>query len=211
MLNPFRRFLSWLYAHPDDVVKARIEQLLQAAAFVYAYRPGVATKLCVLHAAGLDADGLARVATLEMVLLAPENEAAAQHALVVADLQRRDIGLISLTDAINTASAQGRLVLNLFASLAEFERELIRERTLAGLTPAARARGRVGGRKPCLSEEAQRTARAAGLLYKARALSVDDMAQSLRICKATFYKYLHHRGMALYAQPLPSPVVVPST
>jgi DNA invertase Pin-like site-specific DNA recombinase len=43
---------------------------------------------------------------------------------------------VSLTDAINTASAQGRLVLNLFASLAEFERELIRERTLAGLAAA---------------------------------------------------------------------------
>lgn len=111
-----------------------------------------------------------------------------KHLLdLVADLQRRDIGLISLTDAINTASAQGRLVLNLFASLAEFERELIRERTLAGLA-AARARGRVGGRKPGLLQEAQRTARAAELLYKARALSVDDMARSLRICKATFYK-----------------------
>ena len=132
-----------------------------------------------------------------------------KHLLdLVADLQRRDIGLISLTDAINTSSAQGRLVLNLFASLAEFERELIRERTLAGLA-AARARGRVGGRKPGLSEEAQRTARAAELLYKARALSVDDMARSLRICKATFYKYLHHRGVALHAQPLPSPVAVP--
>ena len=113
--------------------------------------------------------------------------------------------MIPLADAINTASAQGRLVLNLFASLAEFERELIRERTLAGLA-AARARGRVGGRKPGLSQEAQRTARAAELLYKARALSVDDMARSLRICKATFYKYLHHRGVALHAQPLPSPV-----
>ena len=96
-------------------------------------------------------------------------------------------------------------MLNLFASLAEFERELIRERTLAGLA-AARAWGRVGGRKPGLSEAAQRTARAAELLYKARALSVDDMARSLRICKATFYKYLHHRGVALHAQPLPSPV-----
>ena len=126
---------------------------------------------------------------------------------LVADLQRRDIGLISLTDAINTHSAQMRLVINLFASLAEFERELIRELTLAGLA-AARTRGRVGGRKPGLSEEALRTARAAELLYKARALSVDDMARSLRICKATFYK-LHHRGMALHAQPLPSPVVVP--
>ena len=127
-----------------------------------------------------------------------------KHLLdLVADLQRRDIGLISLTDAINTHSAQGRLVLNLFASLAEFERELIRERTLAGLA-AARARGRVGGRKPGLSEEAQRPARAAELLYKARARSVDDMARSLRICKATFY--LHHRNVALHVQPLPSPV-----
>ena len=119
----------------------------------------------------------------------------------MADLQRRDIGLISLTDAINTASARGRLVLNLFASLAEFERELIHERTLSGGLVAARTRGRIGGRKPGLSEEAQRTARVVELLYKARELSVDDMARSLRICKATFYKYLHHRGMALHAQP----------
>ena len=95
-----------------------------------------------------------------------------KHLLdLVADLQRRGLGLISLTHAINTASAQGRLVLNLFASLAESERELIRERTLAGLA-AARARGRVGGRKPGLSEEAQRTARTAELLYKARELNV---------------------------------------
>ena len=130
-----------------------------------------------------------------------------KHLLdLVADLQRRDIGLISLTDAINTSSAQGRLVLNLFTSLAEFE--LIRERTLAGLA-AARARGRVGGRKPGLSAEAQRTARAAELLYKARELSVDDMARSLRICKATFYKYLRHRGVDLHVQPLPSPVTTP--
>lgn len=55
-----------------------------------------------------------------------------KHLLdLVADLQRRGIGLISLTDAINTAFAQGWLVLNLFASPAEFEREFIRERTLA--------------------------------------------------------------------------------
>ena len=55
------------------------------------------------------------------------------------------MGLVSLTDAINTTSAQGRLVFNLFASLAEFERELIRERTHAGLV-VARVRDRVGGR-----------------------------------------------------------------
>ncbi len=65
---------------------------------------------------------------------------------LVDDLVARDIGLLSLNDPIDTTSAQGRLVFNLFASLAEFERELIRERTQAGLT-AARARGRVGGRR----------------------------------------------------------------
>ena len=114
-----------------------------------------------------------------------------------------------MTDAINAHSAQGRPVLNLFASLAEFERELIRERTLAG-PAAARARGRIGGRKPGLSDEAQRTARAAELLYQAQQLSIDDMARSLRICKATFYEYLHHRGVALHARLLPSPRIAPS-
>ena len=67
---------------------------------------------------------------------------------LVGDLVARDIGLLSLNDPIDTTSAQGRLVFNLFASLAEFERELIRERTQAGLT-AARARGRAGARKAC--------------------------------------------------------------
>jgi DNA invertase Pin-like site-specific DNA recombinase len=87
-----------------------------------------------------------------------------KHLLdLVADLQRRGIGFILLTDAINMSSAQGQLVLNLFASLAKFERELIRERALAGL---AAARARVGGRKPGLSEEAQRTACVAELLYE---------------------------------------------
>ena len=86
MLNPFTRFHSWLYAHPDDAVKVRIEQLLDAATFVHAYRPGVATKLLVLHRAGLVVEGLARLTTLRMVLLTPENEAAAQHALATGDV-----------------------------------------------------------------------------------------------------------------------------
>ena len=133
-----------------------------------------------------------------------------KHLLdLVADLQRRSVDLLSLTDAINTASTQGQLVHNLFASRVEFERELIRERTLAVLT-AAKARGRMDGRKSGLSEEAQRTARAVELPYKARQLSVNDRARSLRICKATFYKYLHHRGVALHTQPLPSLIAAPA-
>jgi DNA invertase Pin-like site-specific DNA recombinase len=62
---------------------------------------------------------------------------------LVGDLVKRKVGLVSLNDPIDTTTAQGRLVFNLFASLAEFERELIRERTQAGLS-AARARGRIG-------------------------------------------------------------------
>jgi DNA invertase Pin-like site-specific DNA recombinase len=116
---------------------------------------------------------------------------------LVADLQRRGVELVSLTDAINTASAQGRLVLNLFASLAEFERELIRERTCAGLA-AARARGRIGGRRPGLSPQAQRTAIIAATLYQEQQLSVREIAESLRISKVTLYKYLRLRGVAVY-------------
>ena len=63
---------------------------------------------------------------------------------VVGLLLQREVGLRSLNDPVDTTTAQGRLVFNLFASLAEFERDVIRERTQAGLT-AARARGRKGG------------------------------------------------------------------
>ncbi|RIY05805.1 recombinase family protein [Hymenobacter rubripertinctus] len=122
-----------------------------------------------------------------------------KHLLdMVAELEFKGVGLVSLTDAINTASAQGRLVFNLFASLAEFERELIRERTYAGLA-AARARGRVGGRPRGLSEEAQRTAMVAETLYKEQQLGVNEIAQRLRISKVTLYKYLRHRGVVIHA------------
>ncbi|WP_435576110.1 recombinase family protein [Azorhizophilus paspali] len=70
---------------------------------------------------------------------------------LVGELAEHKVGLQSLNDPIDTTHAQGRLVFNLFASLAEFERELIRERTQAGLS-AARVRGRVGGR-PVLGGE----------------------------------------------------------
>ena len=101
---------------------------------------------------------------------------------------------VSLTDAINTTSAQGRLVFNLFASLAEFERVLIRERTQSGLA-AARARGRVGGRRRGLPEEAKRTAIVAETFYREQQLGVNEIAQRLRISKVTLYEYLRHRGV----------------
>lgn len=114
---------------------------------------------------------------------------------LVAELKERDIGLRSLNDPIDTTTAQGRLVFNIFASLAEFEREIIRERTNAGLA-AARARGRKGGRKPGLSEEAKKKARIAESYYKEE-MPVDEIAKSLNISKATLYKYLRFRGVKI--------------
>ncbi|RYE89603.1 MAG: resolvase, partial [Cytophagaceae bacterium] len=128
-----------------------------------------------------------------------------RHLLkVVGDLQQLGVGLVSLTDAINTTSAQGRLVFNLFASLAEFERELIRERTHAGLA-SARARGRVGGRQRGLSEEAERTAIIAETLYREQQLGVNEIAQRLRISKVTLYKYLRHRKVVIHTHRKPAP------
>ena len=69
-----------------------------------------------------------------------------RHLLeVVSELERREVAFQSVTEAIDTSTPGGKLVFHLFGALAEFERELIRERTMAGLA-AARARGRVGGR-----------------------------------------------------------------
>ncbi|KWS33466.1 resolvase, partial [Pseudomonas amygdali pv. ulmi] len=117
---------------------------------------------------------------------------------LVGNLIERKVGLLSLNDPIDTTSAQGRLVFNLFASLAEFERELIRERTQAGLS-AARARGRMGGRPKGLTPRAQATAMVAETLYRERKLSVAAIAQKLHVSKSTLYSYLRHRGVAISA------------
>ncbi len=77
----------------------------------------------------------------------------------VQDLERRGVAFVSLTESIDTSTPGGRLVFYIFGALAEFERDLIRERTLAGLA-AARARGRTGGRPTVWTEDKLRTARA---------------------------------------------------
>ncbi len=112
------------------------------------------------------------------------------------DLMENKVGLISLNDPLDTTTAQGRLVFNIFASLAEFERDLIRERTQAGLQ-AARARGRFGGRPRGLSKQAEATAMAAETLYKEGNLSVQAIAERLSISKPTLYRYLRSRGVLI--------------
>ena len=102
------------------------------------------------------------------------------------------MGFISLQDNIDTTTASGKLIFHIFASLAEFERSLISERTRSGLT-AARARGRVGGRPKGLTDEAKRTAMAAETLYKPGDQGVSEICRQLGISKPTLYNYLRHR------------------
>ncbi len=120
-----------------------------------------------------------------------------KHLLeMTSNFEKRGIGLVSINDHIDTTTAQGRLIFNIFASLAEFERDLIRERTRSGLE-AARARGRKGGRSRGLSKEAEKTAMLAQTLYNERKLGVNEIAADLKISKMTLYKYLRHRGVEI--------------
>ncbi len=117
---------------------------------------------------------------------------------LVQKLIENNIGLCSLNDPVDTTSSQGRLIFNIFASLAEFERDVIRERTQAGLS-AARSRGRLGGRPKGLDKAAEATACAAETLYKEKKLSVIDICKKLSISKSTLYKYLRHRNVTISA------------
>ncbi len=109
------------------------------------------------------------------------------------DLSERDIGLRVLTGKgaqIDTTTASGRMVFGIFATLAEFERDLIRERTMAGLA-AARARGRKGGRKFALTKAQVRLAQAA---MAQRDTSVSDLCKELGIERVTLYRYVGPKG-----------------
>lgn len=112
---------------------------------------------------------------------------------LINDFQQKGVGFRSLNDAIDTTTAQGRLVFNLFASLAEFERDLIRERTRAGLS-AARSRGRLGGRPKGLGKETLAKAKAARTLYEAKDKTAEEIGKLLSISRASVYRYLGYRA-----------------
>jgi DNA invertase Pin-like site-specific DNA recombinase len=108
---------------------------------------------------------------------------------VITRLQGRGVGFKSLTEQIDTTTSGGKLVFHVFAALAEFERDIIRERTHAGLT-AARARGRTGGhpRAPALNDP--KKVAVAQSLYDDQRLSIGEICKTLRVSRSTLYRYI---------------------
>jgi DNA invertase Pin-like site-specific DNA recombinase len=104
----------------------------------------------------------------------------------VTALQERGIGFKSLQESIDTTTSGGKLVFHIFGALAEFEREIIRERTNAGLS-AARSRGKSGGRPKALTEK---QVQMLNNLAADRSNSIDEICKTLGISRTTFYRYV---------------------
>lgn len=104
----------------------------------------------------------------------------------ITKLNKRKIGFKSITENIDTTTSGGKLIFHIFGALAEFERDIIRERTNAGLQ-AARARGRLGGRPKALNTKKQSIAQA---LYEDKNNTIDEICKTLNISRATLYRYV---------------------
>lgn len=104
----------------------------------------------------------------------------------VNGLSERNVSFRSLQENIDTTTSGGKLIFHVFGALAEFEREIIRERTQAGLS-SARARGRVGGRPRVMDEKKLQMAIE---LFKDPSRSIDDICEVLRVSRPTLYRYL---------------------
>jgi DNA invertase Pin-like site-specific DNA recombinase len=107
---------------------------------------------------------------------------------LVEDLRQRGVGFKSICDgAIDTTTASGELIFNVFASLAQFERRLIQERTRAGLD-AARARGRLGGRKSIATNDPR--VQTAKKMHADKTMPIADICTTLKISRPTLYRWL---------------------
>ena len=108
----------------------------------------------------------------------------------VEELKERQVQFRSLTENIDTSSSGGKFMFHVFSALAEFERDLIRERTMAGLT-AARARGRLGGRPRAMAQE---KIKMAASLMRDPSVSVQEICTNLGISRTTLYRYIGPQG-----------------
>jgi DNA invertase Pin-like site-specific DNA recombinase len=104
----------------------------------------------------------------------------------IEGLESRKIGFSSLQEGLNTTTPGGKLIFHIFGALSEFERNVIRERTNAGLA-AARARGRMGGRKPKLKPAQIKTLRK---MYDSREHSINEICALMGVSRPTLYVYL---------------------
>jgi DNA invertase Pin-like site-specific DNA recombinase len=110
-----------------------------------------------------------------------------RHLIEIADdLQRRDIGLRSLTESIDTTTPAGRFMFSILGALASMEREVLIERTRAGLAAAA-ARGRRGGRPPSMNEAQVRAAKA---MLRSGEMTAAEVAAQLGVSPSTLYRHL---------------------
>jgi DNA invertase Pin-like site-specific DNA recombinase len=107
---------------------------------------------------------------------------------LIEQLKENKISFKSICDGvIDTTTASGELIFNIFSSLAQFERRLIQERTRAGLT-AARARGKLGGRKPITENDPR--VKTAKRMHSDKTIEISDICKTLGISRASFYRYL---------------------
>jgi DNA invertase Pin-like site-specific DNA recombinase len=107
----------------------------------------------------------------------------------ITKLNNRKIGFKSITENIDTTTSGGKLVFHIFGALAEFERDIIRERTQAGLQ-AARARGRTGGRPKAKTLNTSKKISMAQSLYDDKNNTIDEICKTLNISRATLYRYV---------------------
>src|SRR5437773_11002550 len=107
----------------------------------------------------------------------------------ITTLNNRKIGFKSLTENIDTTTSGGKLIFHIFGALAEFERDIIRERTQAGLQ-AARARGRLGGRPKAKMLETPKKVALAQSLYDDKTNTIDEICKTLNISRATLYRHI---------------------
>jgi len=119
---------------------------------------------------------------------------------IIHGLEQRGVAFRSLTESIDTANASGKLIFHIFGALAEFEHSLILERTMAGLS-AARARGRLGGRKTKLSTDDVRKAAA---MLRDPMMTKAEVAKHFKVSRVTLNAALNRAGLD------PKPVVLPS-